>query len=356
MTTRLLRHLTSALAVFAVTGCASDPCPPDDQACIAAQNGDDGKADGTNPSAGTGVLVIESQGDAPVTLFAQRSDRPKPPTRFEPGVPQTVSPGAYCVWTRLPGAEPFETQKDCTVVVEREQTVTYKLGSVRFVRSRADLIWGIDFPLEQSRRTAAANGLLRRTDTVAHAAGDAVYGFGLTGSRLEFHVDQGESIDVDLTMTTAPTIRLLPSTGRLLPNLPQDYANYLRYCVNRYNCQPYSVADQPLMFVQARPNESLSLRNNIEDGGTPVMSFPSEVQLRRIDLEHVEVQMPTGIETAMGRARVDLIDGQTVIPLSDGLPTGYGLDVPPGKYRVTTKFMHPADQALTTIVTDLDLQ
>ncbi|MGE3458036.1 MAG: hypothetical protein AB7O24_23180, partial [Kofleriaceae bacterium] len=61
-------------------------------------------------------------------------------------------------------------------------------------------------------------------------------------------------------------------------------------------------------------------------------------------------------EMVMGRARVDLIDGQTVIPLSDGLPTGYGLDVPPGKYRVTMKFMHPADQALTTIVTDLDLQ
>jgi hypothetical protein len=354
--------IAGLLATAGTAACAevSAYCPENDLACTES----DGKLDGTGPGTGTGQLVIVRRGSAQVAMFARRADGAGPSLAFESGVARPVSPGTYCVSTQPDTSIQFATDADCEVVVEAGQTVRYELGAVNFIRGTGDLVWGIDVPrFTPDVRQPEALALLSKTIRVGHAAGRHSYEY-LYQRSVVFDVVSGETATIDLTATTKRTIRLHPSTGRTLPDLPRQ----LQLCRDPgSSCLGFpAAAEAPILIIERDNTEpSITIGGHYSRQRHARISYPAEIHLRRIDLDPVRVELADGsVEMVNGTATIYLdlpgagiqLLGAESLPYVEAVPTGYGIDVVPGKYHVYTRFVHPVDGALLTIRSDLDLR
>jgi hypothetical protein len=360
--------LTTLAALAAPTGCTDGvTCPADDPTCT--ETG--GKDDGTNPTLGTGQLVIHGAGDAPVELVARRELGAF--QTFEAGVPQSVLSGMWCIATRL---GEFTTQEDC-VMVEARQITEYRLGAVTFARPTNEVVWGVDSPVDplllDHRRTADAEGLLSRTGTIAHAAGTAKYRAHQIGG-VEFDVRPGETTSVFL-FSRFEGIQLTPPASRSLPDLRDlgDSSLVPALCsvgtnVEQSTCLEYQSSQTPIWVERPRGDEKLILAVGTGWFEKQWMTIDyragssAQIPLRRIDLEHVKVELTDGaVQVVPGVAHVQLVQpGPFVTFKGDwfviGAPTGHGLDVFPGKYNVLTVFKHPETGAEMTFTRMMDLR
>ncbi len=354
--------LSSALAALALTtGCATD----DTDADLGDADGAGGKADETHPTASTGTLTVElAPGSSAKTIQVYRKDAGFTPTYFTmtPGVAKGFSTGTYCIVTRSGSA--VVSQPDCTVELQALVATTYTLGSISIVHGRDELVFGVD--IDDARPDASE--LAGRLEPFAHPAGTFGLNIGDTYTVLNvpFTVMQGAHTDIDVTQFPGMrAVRMLPSTGRVLPDMPiAQTAPSL--CANRANyarCSKLRPHDQPVL-VPAAYNEA-TVNMGVYDASStmrlPIATFPTtpgivDVQMHRIDLNHVTVATTsTTSQQVVGRVTIQVlaVPGWTGDKILYGiLPTGYGIDVPPGKYRVSTTYKHPVDgQTLTEVET-----
>lgn len=319
-------------------------CVAEDMAAQPGCTACGGKEDGTNPGGSSGLLTIHLPAGVEPQPISVRNVMGGPHLPlFVSGEGRALSPGRYCVYTA-------RTKDDCNVVVEGGARVTYNMGSVTFVRGRPDLVVGIDgWTLEIG---LWADKLLSRTGAIPHPMGEFSYEYGRgMGRNVSFRVAAAANTIVDLTDTTdRRAIRLLPSVGRTLPDsapseiqICLDGSGVSRQCYSHFN------PDKPTLFFAAEGEERLSYtwRNSgfLTQFKFGAVGAPVEVQLRRLDLNHVRVTMPdNSVKVVPGTAYVNsVIPGGGVSGFYIEEPTGVGFDLPPSAYRVTTKYTHPAD-------------
>jgi hypothetical protein len=353
--------LSAALATLALTaGCATDECADCDL------DGAGGKADETHPTSSTGTLTTTLlPGSTAKLVQAYRRDTHTYFT-LTPGVAKAFSKGTYCVRT---WSEHLVSEPDCTVELEPLVATTYKLGSITFTHGRDEAVFGID----TADARADLHELATSASAIAHPEGTYRFQLGKEPEDLilPYKVVQGAQTDIDVTAIPGMrAIRLLPSTGRVLPDFTGTYPAIplCAFDTTVYGrCTQLRPYDKPLLIPGGTEEVQVGIKT-IESGGTrisPIMRFPAaagivDVQMRRIDFNHVMVATSASATQAVpGRVKLEKLGvsaGENDRTLALELPTGYGLDVPPGKYRVSTTYKHPTDGLMTTEVETLDLQ
>ncbi len=341
---------TSAIALLSLTSACAASAPD------SAERQDDVIVQPTGGSAKLTLTVPE--GSAAAQLWAEREDHGAPALLLEPGVAVTVSPGAYCLWTKI---GTFKTKMNCGLQIASGANLTYALGGVRFTRSTTDLVFGIDWPTSE---LSTVKDFLRRTDLLPHAPGSFRYDH-LSGGEIDwyaFTVRPGQVTSVDLTSRYGRVAgRLLPSAAadRALPTHPNREGEKtfgaevtLRITggtVRSIRGRELLVAlDAPVLFravVATGEQASVAFRYSSGAAGTQLLTLglgDSSLQLGRLDVDKVAVTMPDGsVSQVAGRFSVSR-DGTI---LERELALGHGIDLLPGAYRVDVSYEHPVDGA-----------
>jgi hypothetical protein len=351
------------IGIAAHVGCTQDAA----EGAEASVDCDGSKCDG--PGAGTGRLLVNSHGDVPVKIKALRQTDEGSPPRFEleSGVPMELASGDYCVWTEvITGPSDFyphhKLGEDCTVVVESRKTTTYELGNVTFTRGTRDLVFGIDMRMypydadddEEVYKDDSRVYFFLKEGAIPHVAGEFDYSYAAFNS-MHIRVEQGVNTSIDLTNPTgAPTVRIRRSTGHTLP----DGATPV-FCVRSeshwgdHRCGAGNSSRSIVFHSSDVDDEEVSLEHNeIWTWGTT--KFPSVVRLKRLNVDHVPVERWDGtIEMVPGEASVwNDATGATLFAHRD---TGFGYDVFPGRYRITTEYIHPADHSRASVTNIVEL-
>lgn len=358
---RSTRLLSAALATLAfAAGCATDEADTD------LGDGAGGKADETHPTSSTGTLTtVLLPGSTAKSVQAYRRDSQTYFT-LTPGTAKAFSTGTYCVRT---WSDSMVSEPDCTVEMQPLVATTYKLGSITFTHGRDEAVFGID----TDKARADLHGLATSADAMAHPEGTFHFELGKDAGDLvlPYKVVQGAQTDIDVTdIPGLRAVRLLPSTNRVLPDFTGTYPaiELCAFDTTIYGrCTQLRPYDKPLLIPGGTEEVQVGIRT-IESAGTrisPIVKFPAapgivDVQMRRIDFNHVTVATSASATQAVpGRVKLEKLAvnaGESDRTIARELPTGYGLDVPPGKYRVSTTYKHPTDGLTTTEVEILDLQ
>ena len=355
--------MKALLVISCLTACATDPLAGLDCADC------DGKADGTNPTGHlAGLTVNAPSGTVAAKIFAHRSDST---TVFElqPGFIRGVQGGTYCVYTQV---GQVMTRPDCTIAIPQGTNVTYSLGAVTFVHGANELIAGIDIPFT-SNLCPHPVPLAAISGPIPHPVGsyaytpcspiDDTYQYKAM-PLISFDVSALATTTVDVTNSASHyAIRLLPSTGRTLPDVTGTTLLFETATSADIPLEwtAYAVHDRPLVFFD-EPELWWFDRYAGFLAGTEI-SLGSTVQLRRIDLNHARVTLPDNtVSIVPGTATIELVmDANNLAHTNevvlDNHATGYGLDVLPGVYRVTTTFLEPTDPPMNVVdVETLDLR
>jgi hypothetical protein len=321
----------------------------------------DGDADSTEtgytvqPTGSSAELQIAAPagvGGAAVKVLARRKDGAGMPLDMTDGAAKPVSPGTYCVWTRVTGTNPydilFETQADCAVDVATGAKLVYHLGAVTFFRSRDELLFGLDVGADSSYADQASRRLLASAVAVPHANGAFEYTYvsmrNSWGSPAEtmldsfaFTVAPNATTKVDLVDTASRFgARIVPATPRALPNTQARIdarVGTSNYTVTNSWFDMGSLG-KPLLV---RAKASAMVYVTAPSAQTLALTQPvSDHALGRLDVEDVAVTMPDGsTKTARGSVQVGVLT----------FPTGSGIDLLPGTYDMTVSYAHPADGA-----------
>jgi hypothetical protein len=345
----LLFSLSSA-CLFASVACTSAARPDADATDVA-------EGDYTvTPTGGTGQLrvTVPAAALAPTTkVIARRSDGAGTTIELVNGVAKAVSPGTYCVYTRVISSNlfdlQFETQSDCTLSVVAGATLDYALGAVHFSRSRDELLLGLDVGMDSLYGNQAAQRMLKSTTPIAHARGTFEYTYvsikdGAWQSSLYktldsvgFSVTAGATSSVDIVDTTGKWgIRVLPATPRALPNTTTPIIAQVAWST-------YAVLDswvdlgslpKPLL-VRAKSSASLALTTPSVQ--SVALTLPvTDKPLARLDVADVLVTMPDGTtKAARGTVQIGTLS----------FPTNAGVDLLPDTYALSISYAHPADGA-----------
>jgi hypothetical protein len=358
------RNLISLLALSLVTSACVDQddiCPTPD---CTVDDGAGGKTDETHPTASTGTIkaMLPPVTLAPATVYGHRLGNIIP-FRLEPGVAKGVYPGTYCIDTKVGGAQ---LQSNCTLAVAAKTAVEAQLGAFTFVHGRDELVFGFDVGHVES--TIAA--LRGQSAAIPHAAGMFVYEMYTGHSRqLPISVLPLTLTTVDLSaIPSGRAVRLLPSTGRVLPDALPSHPTY-KLCVQTtttdVDCIDYRPSPKGYLMYQGSGQQYVNLTFAPSSEGVLRESFPvsgtTEIQMKRIDLNHVSVEDIDGtVATVPGKATITATMNAAGIAMNRTMitaqPTGYGVDVPPAVYRVQTTFVHPADGTTITLDETLDLR
>lgn len=338
-----------------------------------------GKADEINPNAGTAVLTISAPDGAPVHFLAQRLDEGGGVVELSTMAPVTLSPGRYCFWTTLPN---FATKKDCSVDLVTGDN-HYGFGAVQFVRSSSDLLYGVDLPREEHQRLPEAVYFLSHEEPVPHAVGAFEYAYRPEGRwtnsswtmsvPVEIAADEATEIDlVDLEGRRA--VRIHPASDAALPDAPLgQLALCQRGTSTPRNCGRFhNDAETPVLVFAPLPDvQAMELWYfgsafdplKIDAFDLPETPGVTDVFLERLDVHDVEIDLGGTVQTISGTVTIHLLEradgSHPVSPanvVASKMPTGTGIDVPPALYRVTTRFRHPADNAWTEHVEEVDLR
>lgn len=336
-------------------------------ACGGAPPSDDAETGETGytvkPTGGSAEIEVSvPTGTISAKIFARRKDGAGTAVELTAGAAKAVSPGAYCVWTRVTGGNPydflFETQSDCNVTVTAGAKLVYALGAVSFTRARDELVFGLDVAHDQYVSDAARR-MLATKGAIPHVPGAFEYTYvstpdGYGSSRTvpldayAFTVAASATASVDLLDTTGRFgARVLPATGRALPNAETGIDA-------RVGTGPYTMtkgwADiarlgKPLLI---RAKASAQVFVSLPTAQSFALTQPvTDRPLGRLEIEDVQIAMPGGAaKTARGTAKIGSLT----------LPTGTGVDLLPGKYDLTVSYVHPADGATIVDTYAADVQ
>jgi hypothetical protein len=299
----------------------------------------------SSETAGTTTLTVTAPPGISAVVRAERADKAGTEFGLDLDTPRVVTPGTYCVWTRI-GA--FDTARDCGVTVEANAPATYALGVVMFTRSTTDLLLGIDWPPSDN---ALVRDFLLHTGPLAHAAAKSTYDY-IKGDDITFTVAAGQVVTVDIaSIVDHASLRLLPSPTRALPTLEPSETPVrgarIELGSQTFSGVRFTALDAPLL-ARGRTAGKLSLTYASYAGldldialaapGAPVKAFP----LGRLEVPQVEVAQPDGtILRVPGSCSIFAkSDGSTKAVQKD-MPLGFGFDVPYGDYDVTVSYRDP---------------
>ncbi len=351
----------SLLRWFAVVPLlTASACATDSADCRDCQG--DEHDDETHPTGGdSGALkVVAPPGLTASGYAAQLKNDPRAPVHtLTPGSAKPVATGTYCVWTlAYYGGTSNRLSPDCSVVVSALTTTTYELGAMHFSHGRDETVLGFDLQhVAWNKLLPVFNG----TNPIVHAAGQHTYQVIDTPALLfpmPVTLSPGVVTKVDITAFSRRAIRVLPAPNRVLPNTGNLTACTRGAMVSR--CAQISGLAKPLLIYGVDGDDKLQI------GATDISSFPAsttikDIQLERIDLNHVDYTMPDGSHRAVaGTATVTMIEGASGPPTGaltvTGLRTGTGLDVPAGVYDVRTSYTDPVTGRAESTTERLDLR
>jgi hypothetical protein len=340
----------SSASFLAVTACT--PAAPNE-----SDGADTAEGNYTvSPTGGTGQLRVSVPAGALAAtthVIARRSDGAGTTIELTDGVAKPVSPGTYCVYTRITGSNPydvqFETQADCTLSVVAGATLDYALGAVKLGRSRDELLLGLDVGKDGLYTDEYVRRMLATTTPIAHALGAFEYTYVSisesswsssqykTLDSVSFSVTAGATTNVDILDTTGKwALRIIPATPRTLPNAQTQISarvEWSSYAVQDSWVDIGALAKPLLVRAKAQSNLAVSSPSAQSLALTQPMS---DKPLARLDVEDVSVTMPDGT-TKPARGTVQT-GGLT-------FSTNAGIDLLPGTYSVTITYAHPADGA-----------
>ena len=335
-------------------------------ACSAPPSGEPNDATESDytvtPTGSTGQLRVSVPAAATTThVMARRTDGAATLFELAPGIAKSVSPGTYCIYTRVTSSNVydvlFETQPDCAVAVKAGATVDYALGAVKFERSRDESIAGLDVGFDQSYASRAARSMLTSAATIAHVPGSFSYPYVSlrapytttyrTLDAIGFSIAGGTTTSVDLVDTTAKwAVRVIPGSPRALPNTTAQVSARMMTADGYFLDTWLNVgALTKPMLVRALASANLTV--SIPAAQVVALTQPmTDRKLARLDVESVQVDMPGGIvKTATGTVTIGAL----------AFPTGTGIDLLPGHYDLSIAYSHPADNAAIVTSASIDL-
>jgi hypothetical protein len=291
---------------------------------------------------------------------------------LKPGESKAVSAGTLCLWTE--GLNPARKMSEACISLAEGSAQTYRLGSVQFVRSTNDFIYGLDGvraglgyePPDPDQIRA----LLSHTEQLAHVPGTFAYRAAALGVfEISVEADKNTVFDVS-SLIGQGAIRLLPPASRSLPDHGSGINGIegldLVYGGRHWSGvhYPYFVAmQQPVAFIGWSGFAPLRLGPVSKPLGNYNIEFPppgtiKEIQLQRLDVADVQMTLPDGTKQSVkGKVTIQYqnpADGLYHL-LGKNMNTGYGVDLPPGRYRIYIFYTSPLDGAAQYLMKELTL-